>query len=563
MKKLNKISVLLILLLGLTFTSCETTDLDLINDPNQITVENGDLERYMVAIQVDFASFADQMGDNGASLVRIEQMGAVNYTNAYEPVFTNGEWRLAYVNMFSDMINAEELAIEKGNRNKHIGVMRVLKAYTLMTLVDFFGDVPLSEANNLADFPQPNVDDDASVYAAALEMLDEGITLLQDEESLAIESDFYYNNNFDQWVKLANTLKMNAYVNTRLVDGSAMSKFNAIANTGNFISSTSDDFEFTYDVVINDEIDARHPGYQGDYSAGGANRYRSNWLMDHMLNDNDPRIRYYFFRQNECTPSSVDADGNSCPADPERLFCSTQTKPSHYPGSMVFCSVENGYWGRDHGFGGGIPPDTFKRTAGGVYPIGGNYDDNRYSSVGLEQGGAGAGITPIYLASWSHLMLAEMALASGSSAAGSHLNNAMQINIAKVMSFGSLDGDADLNDTDNNGTVPTAATVNDYISSTVSNFNNGNSNTKWEILGLQHFVGHYGNGSDSYNYYRRTGYPTSVQYTVEPSPGNFIRSFFYPADEANVNPNINQKPNVDVQVFWDNNPSSPGFPSAN
>ena len=49
MKNLNKISILLILLLGLTFTSCETTDLDLINDPNQITVDNGNLDRYMVA----------------------------------------------------------------------------------------------------------------------------------------------------------------------------------------------------------------------------------------------------------------------------------------------------------------------------------------------------------------------------------------------------------------------------------------------------------------------------------------------------------------------------------
>ena len=66
MKKINKISVLLILLLGLTFTSCETTDLDLVNDPNQVTVVNGDLERYMTAIQVDFKSFA-----NGSGMQRI------------------------------------------------------------------------------------------------------------------------------------------------------------------------------------------------------------------------------------------------------------------------------------------------------------------------------------------------------------------------------------------------------------------------------------------------------------------------------------------------------------
>ena len=98
MKKINKISILLILLLGLTFTSCETTDLDLVNDPNQVTVVNGDLERYMTAIQVDFKSFANAMGGNGASLVRIGQMGSVNYVNAFAPSSTNFEWSLAYSN---------------------------------------------------------------------------------------------------------------------------------------------------------------------------------------------------------------------------------------------------------------------------------------------------------------------------------------------------------------------------------------------------------------------------------------------------------------------------------
>ena len=563
MKKINKISVLLILLLGLTFTSCETTDLDLVNDPNQVTVVNGDLERYMTAIQVDFKSFANAMGGNGASLVRIGQMGSVNYVNAFAPASTNFEWRLAYSNMFSDMKNAEELATSLGARNKHIGVMKVLKAYTLMALVDYFGDVPFSEATNLADFPQPKLDDDAAVYAAAISMLDDAKTLLLDDESISIGVDYYYNNNFDKWVKLANTLKMNAYLNTRLVDGDAINKLNAIANSGNFIASTADDFQFRYDVVVNNQIDSRHPGYQSDYTAGGVTGYQSNWMMDQMLQDGDPRIRYYYYRQNECTPNSIGEDGAACAPNPEALFCSTQAKPVHYPGSMVFCSVENGYWGRDHGFGGGIPPDTFLRTGRGVYPVGGNYDDSRFASVGLEQGGGGAGITPIWLASWSHFMLAEVALVSGGAASG-YLQDAMQISIDKAMSFGSLDGDANLSTTDvEGGTVPTSGTVNSYIDAKVFEFINGNMADKWNILGLQSFVAHYGNGSNSYNFYRRTGYPTTLQFTVEPSPGNFVRSFFYPADEATPNSNVAQKSNVDGKVFWDNNPSSPGFPSSN
>ena len=573
MKNLNKISVLLILLLGLTFTSCETTDLDLINDPNQITVENGDLERYMVSIQVDFARFAEAMGNNGARLVRIEQMGATNYVNAFEPVFTNYEWGLAYVNMFSDMNNAIILAEDKGERGNHIAVMNILKAYTLITLVDYFGDIPLTEANNLAEFPQPSVDSGSSVYAAAILLLNGSIEQLGLLGNFDIANDFYYNNNFDQWVKLANTLKMQAYVNTNNV-----SEFNTLKNEGNFISDTSDDFVWNYNVLINDQIDARSPGYQSDYTAGGVTRYRSDYVMDKMLKDNDPRRRYYFFRQNDCTPGALkDINGdpndpaNQCAVDPERLFCSTQPRPALYPGAslMVFCSVDNGYWGRDHGFGGGIPPDTFKRTAGGVYPIAGNFDDNRFSSVGIGQGGGGAGITPIYLASWSHLMLAEMALSGGGDAA-SHLRNAMGISIAKVMSFGSKDGDADLSTTDDGGYVPTDFTVDQWINLKTEQFFLGNNDDKMNILGEQHLIAHYGNGSNSYNFYRRTGYPHTLQWTVEPAPGGFVRSLFYPADEANTNPNIAQKPDVSVKVFWDNNPASSaagpgstGFPIAN
>ncbi len=558
MKKLNKISIFLFLIIGVTFTSCETTDLDLLDDPNNVTLDKADLERYLVAIQIDFKSFVETMGRNGAQLTRVEYMFGRTYLSNYSAENTNFEWGLAYQGMFSDMKNAEELALEQ-EAYRHIGVMKILKACTLMILVDYFGDVPFSEASNLEEFPNPQADDDATVYEAAVNMLDEGIALIN-QEALSLSSDFYYNNDFEKWEKLANTLKMNAYVTTRLVDANAMSKFNAIVNSGNWISSTEDDFQFTWDIINNANIDARHPAYAADYASAGATRYRSNWLMDQMLNDNDPRRRYYFFRQWDCTPSGIGVNGESCPPDPERLFCSTDSPPPHYPGSMTFCWVDNGYWGTDHGFAGGIPPDTFRRSTVGVYPAGGNFDDNRFAAVGLEQGGQGAGITPVMLASWSHLMISEMNLASGNvGVANSYLQLGMELSIAKVMGFGSIDPEADLA-----GYAPSSADVTNYISGINDAFASAESNdARWEIFSLQQFKAHYGNGSDSYNMYRRTGYPKSLQFNIEQSPGNFVRSFLYPADEANTNSNITQKANVDIQVFWDTNPSSPGFPFAN
>ena len=565
MKKLNKISIVVLLLLGITFTSCETTDLDLLEDRNELTPDKADLERFMVAIQIDFAEYVELMGRNGAQLTRIEQMASVNYNNAFDPASTNFEWGLAYGRMFSDMNAAQALAAEIDG-NYHIAIINILRAYTLMNLVDYFGDVPYSEAGDLLAFPNPSADDDAEVYAAAIELLDEASALINGE-GFNINNDFYYNNDYSKWQKLANTLKMTAYLNTRLVDSDARNKFNAIVGSGNYISDPADDFFFTWNTEIipvdddpANDIDTRHPAYGADYAGAGAGRYRSNWLMDYMLDIDDPRRSYYFYRQISCTPSSIGVDGESCPADPEAIFCSTQGRPAHYPGSMVFCAVESGYWGRDHGFAGGIPPDTFDRTAVGVYPAGGLFDRETFGSVGLGKGGQGAGITPMILASYVDFMRAEMALVGGSAGdANAHMQRGMSRSITKVMSFGSLDPDYD----PSGDTVPTSEEISTYLSGVQSDFLGANSAEQWNILALQQFILHYGNGSDSYNLYRRTGYPTSLQFSFEPAPGNFVRSFLYPADEANTNSNIQQKPNVNTQVFWDNNPASPGFPSAN
>ena len=141
MKKLNIITILFFLVLGFAFTSCETTDLDIQDDPNNITGEKADLNRFLNEIQIDFGDFIQRIGDNGAEVTRIEYMFGRTYVNVYEGVNSNTLWALAYQAMFSDMKEATALAEEIGD-NKHIGVMMVLKAYTLMTLVDFYGDIP-------------------------------------------------------------------------------------------------------------------------------------------------------------------------------------------------------------------------------------------------------------------------------------------------------------------------------------------------------------------------------------------------------------------------------------
>lgn len=125
----------------------------------------------------------------------------------------------------------------------HVGIAKTLEAFTLVTLVDFFGDVPYTEAVS-EEFPNPLRDSGADVYASALTLLDEAIANFNLEASALPDIDFYYNNDVSKWIKAANTIKMKIYLQSRLVDPSAMDSFNAIVDSGNYITSSSDDFQF-------------------------------------------------------------------------------------------------------------------------------------------------------------------------------------------------------------------------------------------------------------------------------------------------------------------------------
>jgi hypothetical protein len=197
------------------------------------------------------------------------------------------------------------------------------------------------------------------------------------------------------------------------------------------------------------------------------------------------------------------------------------------------------------------------RSTYGIYPAGGSFDDSRFEPVAQGGGAAGAGITPLMLASWVDFMKAEMAYLENPANAEQFILAGTQKSISKVTSFGSLDGDADLS------VAPSAGDIVTYLEDISSNYQSASATEKWNIMAEQFWIASFGNGTLNYNFYRRTGYPTTLQPNREPNPGGFIRSFRYPANFVNNNSSINQKQEVTTQVFWDTNPASPEFPKSN
>ena len=529
MKNLNKISLIAFTSL-IVLSACETTELDLTSNPNALSPENASVELFINGIQEDFAYFVDDMGDVGARLTRIAYLGGDRmYADAWSPNSFSGAWTNAYQGMFEDMKLMNTLAAEQG-LTYHIGMGQVIKAYTLLTLVDFFGDVPLSEANLGSENLNPAADSGAAVYDAALALLDQAISNFN-AGGPSPQYDMYYGGNAAGWIKAANSIKKRAYLN--------LGDYGAYSSITNYITDNSDDFEFSWGT---NEVnpDTRHPIYTYNYTNTGAGDYQPNWMMNLMMQGRngmrDPRINYMYYRQVQYTP------GKDGPSDEVSLECSA---PGYYiePHRIaygLYCNLPEGYWGRDHGNDEGIPPDGFKRTLMGVYPAGGAYDDSSYSALGNGDGLGGAGITPVVSAALMHFLDAEVAVMTGGDPTTSTLAGIT----------------ANLNKVDDIPGAPAmdAATADAYIAAFAADWTAASTlDAKLELWAEELWKTQRGNGTDAYNSYRRNGYPKNLQPTVEPDPGPFPVSMWYPQNYAANNSNVTQKTDLTGRVFWNTN----------
>ena len=532
--------------LGLMVGACELFNLDLTQDPDAVALEDANPDYALNAMQVDFKNFlndddpANWNGVNkfGMEVVRMMNVWGGTYENAYNPQNFDACWGYAYEGLFMDAHTFIPI-YEETEWWIHAGIAKVLQAYTLVTLVDFFGDIPWTESFDPTNF-NPVADDAASVYNVALSKLDQAIEDLGKEPMATPTNDLFYDGDPEAWTSLAKTLKLKIYLNLRLVDASgSTAQINSLIADGDLINESSQDFYFDYSRVT-DNPDSRHPYFTYNYLNGG-NDYMANYFMWTLYEEKslvDPRMRYYFFRQ--VLESSEDY---------QQLPCYGLERPSHYSDEMPYCTLDEGYWGRDHIDDDGIPPDNRLRTLWGVYPAGGEFDSDIGLPGNAASGMQGAGAEVIMLDSYVKFMMAEAALTLGTTGDPKQLLlEAVQASIDHVMAFGEEMAVQEF--------IPTTEEIDAYLVEVGTLYDNAATNeAKLEVIVKEYYIGLFGNGVESYNLVRRTGMPSNLQPALLENPGLFTRTFNYPANCVNLNASISQKESNAVQVFWDTNPA--------
>lgn len=538
-----------IFVLTLAVSLLSACELDLLENPNAVNSSNADVNFILTRIQLDFATNFNSFSDTGMRLTRMLNLGADIYDNAVTPGGQDFRWNTAYSGILTDIAALLPL-VESGELFVHAGIARTIRAATLMSLVDAYGDVPWTEALDAANF-NPKGDDDEAVYAAALADLDKAIENFSTESKGGAPGDLIYGGNTESWIRAANSLKLKYYLNRRLIDpAGSKSAIEALISADRLTSTGSQNLVFKFGTNLNNP-DTRHPRYGGQYSPTGGGDYQSNSFMGHMYDSKgfpDPRMRFYFYRQTIANPTDVN-----------QLRCINNSAPAHYGPNDVFCLPGTvGYWGRDHLSNEGIPPDGLLRTAWGLYPAGGLYDNDAGKGVSLGAGAGGAGIHPIMMRSFVDFMLAESALTLKTSGdPRALLKSAVEKSMADVRSFVLSSTEASkINSFESEKGIVWATEVENYVNQVLANYDGaGSEDARLNVIATEYWVALYGNGIEAYNLYRRTGKPAGQQPALDPNPGSFIRTYYYPTGYVTRNSNAAQKPNVTVQVFWDNNPA--------
>ncbi|WP_353778868.1 SusD/RagB family nutrient-binding outer membrane lipoprotein [Winogradskyella sp. 3972H.M.0a.05] len=526
-----------VLLLLLAF-SCETTDLDQLTDPSNPTPDSADPNLLFNAAQLNFtlAIAYNEDNEDGLNVRAAEAARMQHLFGAYVGPFSltsaslDDSWENMYLGALKEISELIPIA-EEADQQGTIGAAKVIRAYTMVTLVDIFGDVPFSEAVQGLAFPNPSLDEGQSIYDAMLLELDDAIARLSTPNAIMPQNDLFYGGDANKWITAARTLKLKMYLQMRLI-GNFNAEINALISQG-VISDPADDFQFQYSSVVA-PTDSRHPYYTLNYDSDGADDYLTSYYVYLLKDDkgfNDPRLRYYFYRQTTIVPTEAN----------QFLECAGLNLEN-------YCYLGDLYWTRDHGNDNGVAPDQLLRSTYGLYPIGGAFDADNFQAVTSNTGASGAGIFPFMLSAYVKFMLAESALMSGTTGnPRALLEEGVRASMDKVLNFnpGQVDPAFAASMTD----------VDDYVNFVLGQYDAAANDTeRLDVIMKEYYIALWGNGIEAYNNYRRTGLPSDMSPHVS-TPGDFPRSFMYPAIEVNANANVSQK-TITTKVFWDNNPDN-------
>ena len=568
--KKNK-TALVLLSLTTIFSSCSDY-LDVDKDTDDPTV--APLNYLLTNIETGIGQLGDFNNNTGSILSTYTHQSTSReeqdqYGVKVDNIPLNNDWDAVYLGL-TDIETLIKQGTESGDL-VYVGIGQLQKAYVMSYAVDMWGDVPYSEATQLASgIISPKFDNQKAIYASIFSLIDSAKANLKTDAGTQKpgKDDIIYNGKIDKWIKFANTLKLKLYNQTRLTSDFDQAGFNALIAEDKFFEGIEDDFQIAHFNTIA-PTNERNAYYVESYESSQFGTYQSPWMYEILkgVNPNihtgnpDPRMPYYYFKQLKAGQTPQD-------------FNTATGKPNadYWDKSTGFYSIRFGSTGPDRD-----KSQENSYTYPGIFPAGGRYDDGKGAKLATyDEDVSGTGIAPKRILTYDEFLYIQAELIQVGKLAGdasAKLRQAITASFAKV--------DQVVANNQSTQSIPKLITVapappnlavTTFIDNVITEFNTAASDKKLEIIMTQKWVATFGDPADQYIDYRRTGYPilaNPLSATKEYQLNNgdayplddsqtvlnnpFQLSMFWPQEELNANSNAPaQKNPATYKIFWDN-----------
>ncbi|MBI9055839.1 MAG: SusD/RagB family nutrient-binding outer membrane lipoprotein [Bacteroidales bacterium] len=227
------------------------------------------------------------------------------YADEFKYLVTSSFYQRMFEQSYYDALKQYQVLINLDPMyDNYKAIAKIMKAYHFQLLVDFYGDIPYSEALLRGENPTPKYDGAQTIYENLMLELTEAIDVINNVPANAVEigtDDAMFAGNMDEWKKFANTVKLRILTRQMSMSGRStyiQTEFDVIAAEGSgFI---------TEDIGINPgyvegEENKQNPLWNMMGSDPGGNETMSNkatcatdYVISYLQGTNDSRIDYLY-----------------------------------------------------------------------------------------------------------------------------------------------------------------------------------------------------------------------------------------------------------------------------
>ncbi|HTI12935.1 MAG TPA: SusD/RagB family nutrient-binding outer membrane lipoprotein [Puia sp.] len=203
-------------------------------------------------------------------------------------------WNKLYNDALNNYVQAKKLiptdVTDPDQARNELDITDIMEVYTYYYLVNTFGNIPYTEANNIDKYPFPKYDDAKTIYADLLTRLDSSIAGLNTGAASFGAADILYGGDVTAWKKFANSLKLKMAMLLADTDPStANTKVNE-AIAGGVFQSNADNALFVYTGVTPNA----NPIWVDVIQSNRNDYVIAKTLLNPMVTFNDPRRTAYY-----------------------------------------------------------------------------------------------------------------------------------------------------------------------------------------------------------------------------------------------------------------------------